>query len=64
MTANETKDVNERSRKSSSITYEAWLRSKVENEKYWFHKIELAPDFITPGWSDPKVDKLPYCPEI
>ena len=54
MTANKSNDANERSRISSSITHEEWLRSEVENEGYWFHRIELAPDLTTPGWSDPK----------
>ena len=37
-----------------------WVRSLIEKEDYWFHKIELAPDLITPGWNDPKETKLPY----
>ena len=37
-----------------------WFRSLIEKEGYWFHKIELAPDLITPGWSDAEKDKLPY----
>jgi tRNA (mo5U34)-methyltransferase len=37
-----------------------WTRSQIMKERYWFHKIELAPDLITPGWSDPKNAKLPY----
>ena len=44
----------------TALTYQGWLKSQVEGEAYWFHRIELAPDLITPGWSDPKVDKLPY----
>lgn len=45
---------------SRSIGHNHWLRSEVEKEKYWFHRIELTPDLVTPGWSDPKVDKLPH----
>jgi tRNA (mo5U34)-methyltransferase len=45
---------------SSSLAVKEWFKSRVENEGYWFHRIELAPDLITPGWSDPKRDKLPY----
>ena len=37
-----------------------WVRSQVENENYWFQRIELAPGLVTPGWSDPRVEKLPY----
>jgi tRNA (mo5U34)-methyltransferase len=37
-----------------------WIRSLIDKEVYWFHKIELAPDLITPGWSDVEKDKLPY----
>jgi tRNA (mo5U34)-methyltransferase len=45
---------------SSSLTHKEWLRSEIENEGYWFHRIELAPDLITPGWSDPRKEKLPH----
>jgi tRNA (mo5U34)-methyltransferase len=45
---------------SSSISFREWLKSQVENEKYWFHQMEIAPGLVTPGWSDPKVDKLPH----
>jgi tRNA (mo5U34)-methyltransferase len=37
-----------------------WVRSQVENESYWFQRMELAPGLVTPGWSDPRVEKLPY----
>jgi tRNA (mo5U34)-methyltransferase len=37
-----------------------WLKAEVDKEVYWFHRMELAPGFITPGWSDPKIEKLPY----
>lgn len=50
----------EKSPASSHITFREWLRSEIENEEYWFHRIELAPGLVTPGWSDPKVDKLPH----
>lgn len=59
MTASKINDPNRGSLTSSSVTHQEWIRSQVENEGYWFHQIELAPDLITPGWSDPKVDKLP-----
>ncbi len=44
----------------NSMSFTEWLKIQVENEKYWFHRIELAPGIVTPGWSDPKEDKLPY----
>jgi len=42
------------------LTFKNWVRGAVEAEPYWFQRIELAPDLVTPGWSDPRVDKLPY----
>src|SRR2546430_1194284 len=45
---------------SQKMIFAEWLRSQVANEKYWFHQIELAPGLITPGWSNPKLDKLPH----
>ncbi len=32
----------------------------MENEPYWFQKIEVLPGLFSPGWSDPVVEKLPY----
>lgn len=43
-----------------SLLFTEWCRIQVDNEKYWFHRIELAPGIITPGWSDPRTEKLPY----
>jgi tRNA (mo5U34)-methyltransferase len=37
-----------------------WIRSQVADDGYWFQRIELAPGLITPGWSDPLIEKLPY----
>lgn len=37
-----------------------WVRARVQAQPYWFHKIELAPGFVTPGWSDPGTEKLPH----
>jgi len=42
------------------VTLTKWLRSQIEAEPYWFHRMELPGGLVTPGWSDPKVDKLPY----
>jgi tRNA (mo5U34)-methyltransferase len=36
------------------------VRQQVEAEPYWFQRIELGPAFATPGWSDPRTEKLPY----
>lgn len=40
--------------------FKAWIRERVEAEPYWFQKISLWPDLVTPGWSDPATEKLPY----
>lgn len=60
MTANKTDDDKKRSPVPGSITHEEWLRSEIASEKHWFLQIELAPGVITPGWSNPKLDKLPH----
>jgi hypothetical protein len=36
------------------------LRERVEGEPYWFMKMDLGEGIITPGWSDPARDKLPW----
>lgn len=41
-------------------TFKEWVRQQVEAETYWFHRIELYPDLVTPGWSDPATEKMPY----
>ncbi len=41
-------------------TFKEWVREQVEKEGYWFHRIQLYPDLITPGWSDPTTEKMPY----
>ena len=46
--------------RSDALTVRAWLRAQIANEGYWFHRMALAPDMVTPGWSDPRVDKLPH----
>jgi len=42
------------------LAFADWIREQVAAEPYFFQKIELAPGFVTPGWSDPKTEKLPY----
>jgi len=43
-----------------NVSFKKWVKSQVESESYWFHRIELFPDLVTPGWSDPRIEKLPY----
>ncbi|HSL18959.1 MAG TPA: DUF1698 domain-containing protein [Methylomirabilota bacterium] len=43
-----------------NLTFRQWIRQQVEAEKYWFQKIRLFDDLLTPGWSDPAVEKEPY----
>ena len=42
------------------------LRERVEAEPYWFMRMDLGDGIITPGWSDPTHDKLPWfgLPEV
>jgi hypothetical protein len=42
-----------------SLTVDEWLRKRIAEEPYWFHRIELPGGIVTPGWNDPWVDKLP-----
>jgi len=44
----------------SSVTLDEWLSKRIKEERYWFHRMELPGGIVTPGWSDPKIDKLPY----
>jgi tRNA (mo5U34)-methyltransferase len=44
----------------TALSYRQWLKARIDHEQYWFHRIELAPGLVTPGWSDPVTDKLPY----
>jgi tRNA (mo5U34)-methyltransferase len=38
----------------------SWLTDQVEQEPYWFHQIELPNGLTTPGWSQPRTQKLPF----
>lgn len=42
------------------LLFADWVRQRVAAESYWFHRMELPGGILTPGWSDPGVDKLPY----
>src|SRR5271165_845782 len=37
-----------------------WIKTRIAEEGYWFHQMELPGGILTPGWSDPRVDKLPH----
>ena len=45
---------------SDSQPLSSWIKSQIESEKYWFHAIELPGGMVTPGWSNPRTDKLPF----
>jgi tRNA (mo5U34)-methyltransferase len=36
------------------------LAQRVASAGPWFHQIRLTSDLVTPGWSDPTVEKMPY----
>ena len=38
----------------------ATLRERVGAEPYWFLRMDLGDGVVTPGWSNPARDKLPY----
>lgn len=42
------------------LLFRDWVREQVAAEPYFFQRIELGPGFVTPGWSDPRKEKLPY----
>jgi tRNA (mo5U34)-methyltransferase len=42
------------------MTVRDWLQERIQGEPYWFLKMELPGGLITPGWSDPRLDKLPH----
>ena len=37
-----------------------WIKARMAEEPYWFHRLGLPGGIVTPGWSDPSVDKLPH----
>jgi tRNA (mo5U34)-methyltransferase len=43
-----------------STTFTEWITHLVKSEPYWFQKIEVLDSLYSPGWSDPKTEKLPY----
>jgi len=42
------------------MSHRDWLRTAIDAEPYWFHKMDLGSGLVTPGWSEPSVEKLPY----
>jgi tRNA (mo5U34)-methyltransferase len=36
------------------------LQERIEAEPYWFMRMDLGHGVVTPGWSDPAHDKLPW----
>jgi tRNA (mo5U34)-methyltransferase len=45
---------------SEGLLFKDWVREQVAAEPYFFQKIALGPALVTPGWSDPAKEKLPY----
>jgi len=45
---------------AGELTKTQWLKSQIDAEPYWFHRMELPDGLVTPGWNDPKTEKLPY----
>ena len=37
-----------------------WIKRQIESEEYWFLSMELPGGIVTPGWSNPKTEKLPF----
>jgi tRNA (mo5U34)-methyltransferase len=44
---------------ADDLRFRDWIRAQVDAETFWFHRIELPGGLVTPGWSDPRTDKLP-----
>ena len=44
---------------SADLPFWSWVRQQVEAQPYWFQRIELGAGLVTPGWSDPRTEKLP-----
>jgi tRNA (mo5U34)-methyltransferase len=50
----------ERGTPSGSKSHRDWIEEEVASEPYWFQKIQLPEGIVTPGWSNPVTEKLPY----
>lgn len=44
----------------TDLSFQQWIQQQVDSESYWFQKLDLGHGIVTPGWSDPSTDKLPY----
>jgi len=44
---------------SENLPFRDWINSQIEAEDYWFLRMDLGDGVVTPGWSDPAIDKLP-----
>lgn len=44
----------------ANLLFWDWVRQQVEAEPYWFQRLALGPDLVTPGWNDPRTEKLPH----
>src|SRR5580700_4662119 len=44
----------------ATVVEREWLRSQIEAEPWWFLKQDLGDGLVTPGWSDPRHEKLPH----
>jgi tRNA (mo5U34)-methyltransferase len=42
------------------VPFRDWIRQRVSEQPYFFQKIQVWDDLVTPGWSDPVTEKLPY----
>lgn len=42
------------------LTFADWVREQVAAEPYFFQRFDLGAGISTPGWSDPRAEKLPY----
>jgi len=42
------------------LRYRDWLKAQVDAEEYWFQQIDLGDGLVTPGWSNPALEKLPF----
>jgi tRNA (mo5U34)-methyltransferase len=42
------------------LTFADWVREQVAAEPYFFQKLDLGAGIVTPGWSDPRAEKLPH----
>jgi tRNA (mo5U34)-methyltransferase len=52
--------VGEAVQEEDQVTYRDWLRAQVEAEDYWFQQVDLGDGVVTPGWSNPLTEKLPF----